>query len=162
MKKGILAITVAIIIAGLVFYSCASNSEQSGQTSQTIVSQSAHDSVQQTQMPSETAEAEIEYRRISPETAYAMMAELESFILLDVRTEAEFREKYIEGAILIPSSELAKRAERELPDRNQVILLYCQSGRRSANAANQLISMGYTNVYDFGGIGNWPYDIVIN
>ena len=128
-----------------------------------LFSSCLRDSVQETHIPpNETAEAEIEYRRISPETAYAMMAELDNFILLDVRTEAEFREKYIEGAILIPSAELAERAFTELPDRNQVILLYCQSGRRSANAANQLISMGYTNVYDFGGIGNWPYDIVIN
>lgn len=82
------------------------------------------------------------------------------YILLDVRTKEEFEESRIEGAILIPDYEIAERAETDLPDQDAVILIYCRSGRRSTLAANELADIGYTNVYDFGGIIDWPYDTV--
>jgi len=100
------------------------------------------------------------YRKISAEEACQMMRGTEEYILLDVRTEAEFRERRIEGAILIPDSEIGARAEGELPDRSALILVYCRSGRRSANAANELVGKGYARVYDFGGIQDWPYATV--
>ena len=95
--------------------------------------------------------------KISAEQAYNMMSESDNYILLDVRTNEEYQERHIKGAVLIPDFELADRAEKELPDKNSVILVYCRSGRRSGNAANLLTRLGYTNVYDFGGIVNWPY-----
>jgi len=98
------------------------------------------------------------YQKISPEEAKQMMDSDAAYILLDVRTEEEFAEGHIAGAILIPDYELAEHAASELPDKSARILLYCRSGRRSANAANLLIELGYTNVYDFGGILDWPYD----
>jgi len=98
------------------------------------------------------------YRKISARQAKNMMDKNKSYILLDVRTKEEFREKHIKGALLIPDTEIKKRAAAELPNKNALILIYCLRGRRSANAARQLIEMGYTNVYDFGGIINWPYD----
>lgn len=100
------------------------------------------------------------YRKISSEEAYAMMEETADFILLDIRTDEEFKEKHIDGAVLIPDYEIADRAETELPDKDMLILIYCRSGRRSANAANELVGMGYTNVYDFGGIIDWQYETV--
>ena len=100
------------------------------------------------------------YRRLSAAQAQKMMSEQENYILLDVRTEAEYREKRIAGAILIPDYEIKDRAGRELSDKNKVILVYCRSGRRSANAAKALVSLGYVNVYDLGGIMDWPYDTV--
>ena len=100
------------------------------------------------------------YQKINAETARRMMQESDSFILLDVRTEEEFRERHIEGAILIPDYELDKRAMTELPDKNKIILIYCRSGRRSANVANFLNDKGYLNVYDFGGIIDWPFETV--
>lgn len=99
-----------------------------------------------------------EYRKISSDEAKKMMEG--KHILLDVRTDAEFVEKRIEGAILIPDYELKDRAEKELTDKNALILVYCRSGRRSAVAAKELIGLGYTNVHDFGGIIDWPYDTV--
>ena len=100
------------------------------------------------------------YQKISAEQAKAKMDAGEPYVLLDVRTEEEFRGQRIEGAVLIPDYEIGDRAESELPDKSALILIYCRSGRRSANAANELIGMGYGNVYDFGGIIDWPYDTI--
>jgi len=100
------------------------------------------------------------YRKISAEEAYKMMAESKDFVLLDVRTEAEYSQQRIEGAILIPDFELKERAAVELPDKSKTVFVYCRSGARSANAAKVLTGLGYTNVYDFGGIINWPYETI--
>ena len=99
------------------------------------------------------------YIKISVEQAREIM-ETEKYILLDVRTEDEYRESRIEGAILIPDYEITERAEFELPDKNALILIYCRSGRRSANVAEKLINMGYMNIYDFGGILDWTYETI--
>lgn len=100
------------------------------------------------------------YRKITAEEAYDLMASSENYILLDVRTEEEYKEKRIEGAVLLPDYEITDNAQSELPDQDTLILVYCRSGRRSAIAANELIGMGYTNVYDFGGIIDWPYETI--
>ena len=108
---------------------------------------------------SQTKAQQTTYRKISAEEAHKMMSESKDFILLDVRTEAEYREIHIPGALLIPDYEIKARAEKELPDKNRVIFIYCRSGRRSANAARELANLGYTNVYDFGGISGWLYEL---
>lgn len=100
------------------------------------------------------------YHKISAAEAYQMMKESGKYTLLDVRTKDEYDQSHIDGAVLIPDNEIAAKAGEQLPDRDAVILVYCRSGRRSAGAAQQLIDMGYTNVYDFGGIIDWPYDLV--
>ena len=98
------------------------------------------------------------YQKITAEEARGFMDSGEEYILLDVRTDQEFNEGHIGGAMLIPDYEIAVRAEQELPDKNALILIYCRSGRRSANIANELLEMGYLRVYDFGGIIDWPYE----
>jgi len=98
-----------------------------------------------------------QYRKINAEEALRMMHDSKDYILLDVRTIEEFTEKHIEGAILIPDYELAERAAIELPDKAMLILVYCRSGRRSESAAHELVEMGYINVYDIGGIVDWPF-----
>ena len=98
-----------------------------------------------------------EYRKISAEEAKKMLDENAHVILLDVRTETEYKENHISGAILLPHNEIEKKAEEILPDKEALILVYCRSGVRSKAAATTLISMGYTTVYDIGGIINWPY-----
>lgn len=102
------------------------------------------------------------YQKITPEAAYQMMQTLNDFVLLDVRSAAEFQEKHIYGATLIPVNELERRAESELPDKNRVIFVYCRAGVRSRNAANILLGKGYTQVFDIGGIMDWPYKTVSN
>ena len=98
------------------------------------------------------------YRKITADEAYQMMQDTDKFTLLDVRTVEEFEERHIEGAVLIPDFEINDRAAEELPDKNALILIYCRTGRRSANVANILVEMGYTNIYDFGGINDWSYN----
>jgi len=107
-----------------------------------------------------TSSGVVMYQKITANEAKAMMDSGKPFVLLDVRTDAEYAEKRIDGARLIPDFAIRERAAAELPDKSALILVYCRSGRRSASAANELIRMGYTNVYDFGGILEWPFDTV--
>ncbi len=100
------------------------------------------------------------YEQISAKEAKEIMDSETDYIIIDARTEAEFAEGHIEGAILIPEYEIADRAEKELPDKDALILVYCRSGRRSKIASDELVKLGYTNVKEFGGIIDWPYEIV--
>ena len=98
--------------------------------------------------------------QITAKEAKNIMDHETAYILLDVRTEEEFNEGHIDGAILIPDYEITKKAEDILTDKNQLILVYCRSGRRSKLAADSLATMGYTNIKEFGGIIDWPYGVV--
>ena len=100
------------------------------------------------------------YKQITAKEAKMIMDTETDYILLDARTEEEFTEGHIENAILIPEYEIAQRAEKELPDKDALILVYCRSGRRSKIASEELVKLGYTNVKEFGGIIDWPYEIV--
>ena len=100
------------------------------------------------------------YEQITPAKAKEIMDERDAYVILDVRTQEEFDEAHIDGAILIPDYEIADKAESVLKDKNQLILVYCRSGRRSKLAASELVSLGYTNVKEFGGIIDWPYETV--
>lgn len=102
----------------------------------------------------------IEYKKISSEEAKARIDSGDEVIIVDVRTAEEFKSGYIPNAILIPNESIGKTRPELLPDLDAEILIYCRSGNRSALAANKLIAMGYTKVYDFGGINDWTYDIV--
>ena len=83
----------------------------------------------------------------------------EDYVILDVRTQEEFDAGHIPGAILIPNTEIANRAEQELPDKDQLLLVYCRSGNRSKQASQILVELGYTHIREFGGINDWPYEI---
>ena len=100
------------------------------------------------------------YEQITAEKAKSIMDTKTDYIIVDARTQEEFAEGHIENAILIPEYEIAVRAEKELPDKDALILVYCRSGRRSKIASEELVKLGYTNVKEFGGIIDWPYEIV--
>ena len=100
------------------------------------------------------------YEQITAEQAKTIMDTEKDYIIIDARTQEEFAEGHIENAILIPEYEIAERAEKELPDKEQLILVYCRSGRRSKIASEELVNLGYTNVKEFGGIIDWPYEKV--
>ena len=100
------------------------------------------------------------YEQITAEQAKSIMDTEMDYVVIDARTEEEFAEGHIENAILIPEYEIAERAEKELPDKEQLILVYCRSGRRSKIASEELVKLGYTNVKEFGGIIDWPYEVV--
>jgi len=110
-------------------------------------------------MEKNQSDIEAEYKKISAEEAKAII-ESEDVIILDVRTQEEYKEGHIENSVLLPVNDIADKAEEILPNNNTKILVYCRSGNRSATAAKQLIILGYTNVYDFGGINSWPYGTV--
>ena len=99
------------------------------------------------------------YMNITAEEAKQIMDSEEGYIILDTRTQAEYDEGHIPGAIVIPHDEITDRAEEELPHKDQLLLVYCRSGRRSKLAAEALVELGYTNIKEFGGIIDWPYEV---
>jgi rhodanese-related sulfurtransferase len=101
-----------------------------------------------------------EFSKITVKEAKEMMDMDSAITILDVRTEEEYNTGHIEGAILFPDTDILEKAEKTLTDKSSTILVYCRSGRRSALAAADLVELGYSNVYDFGGIIDWKYDIV--
>lgn len=134
MKK-LLLISVALLI--ILFAACGNNN---------------------TKKDTESGEDAM-YEQISPEDAKRIMDSGEEYILLDVREQNEYDEGHIKGAVLIPYTEIEDRAESELLNKNEQILVYCRSGRRSKIAAESLVRLGYTNVKEFGGIIDWRYEI---
>ena len=103
---------------------------------------------------------EITYRRIRMDEAIAMMEEESGYIILDVRTPEEFADKHIPGAFNIPNETIGTEEIPELPDKDQLILVYCRSGNRSKQASEKLVALGYTNIVEFGGINDWPGETV--
>ncbi|KXL52161.1 thiosulfate sulfurtransferase PspE precursor [Anaerotignum neopropionicum] len=102
----------------------------------------------------------VEYKKITSEEAKARIDSGDEVIILDVRTKDEFNSSHIPNAILLPNETISDKMLDLLPDLDAEILIYCRSGNRSAQAAKKLIAIGYTNVYDFAGIIDWPYDTV--
>lgn len=100
------------------------------------------------------------YMQISMEEAIHMMETEKDYVILDVRTKDEYKEGHIPGAICVPNETIGEDNIAELPEKKQVILVYCRSGRRSKQAADKLSTLGYTNVYEFGGILDWQGTIV--
>ena len=98
------------------------------------------------------------YMNITAEEAKKIMDSEEGYIILDTRTQEEYDEGHIPGAIVISHDEIEERAEQLLPDKEQLLLVYCRSGRRSKLAAEALVKLGYTNIKEFGGIIDWPYE----
>ena len=137
-----------LIISLTLFSSCSGNmnNEDSEKTTANTIENSINNS--------------LGYEQISGEEAKRLMDTEKDYIIIDARTIEEFNEGHIEGAILIPEYEIAEKAEKELPNKQQLILVYCRSGRRSKIAAQALADLGYTNVKEFGGIIDWQYEIV--
>lgn len=100
------------------------------------------------------------YRQVNAEEAATMMEEESSYIILDVRTAQEYSEKHIPGAINIPNETIGAEDIPELPDKEQLILVYCRSGNRSKQASEKLVKLGYTNIVEFGGINDWTGETV--
>lgn len=142
MKK-ILIFSVMVIVAALTV-GCASAkpADSSSKASSAISSASSAESKG--------------YKSISQDEAYKMMSD-DKVIILDVRTEAEYNEGHITNAVLLPNEEIGSTQPEILPDKDAVILVYCRSGNRSKQASQKLADMGYTNIYEFGGINTWQY-----
>lgn len=106
------------------------------------------------------SEPTAEIRKVTADEALAILKDQPNAVLLDVRTEAEFAEGHIAGAQQLAVEELLDRTDELPADKSTPIVVYCRSGRRSALAAEQLAGLGYTTIYDLGGITSWPYEVV--
>ena len=122
----------------------------------TACGQAAEETVEEA---AEENEAEQSYTQISQEEAKEMMAKDDGHVVVDVRRKDEYDAGHIPGAILIPNESIFNRQPEELPDLDQIILVYCRSGNRSKEASQKLFDIGYTNVYEFGGINDWTGEI---
>ena len=100
------------------------------------------------------------YKQISQDEAMQIMEEESGYLIVDVRRPDEFAEGHIEGAINVPNEGIAEEMPEELPDKDQLLLIYCRTGRRSKEASEKLAKIGYKNVYEFGGINTWTGTIV--
>ena len=100
------------------------------------------------------------YRQITMQQAVEMMEKEENYIILDVRTHEEFAAGHIPGAIVIPNETIGTEEIPQLPDKDQLIMVYCRSGNRSKQASGKLVKLGYANIVEFGGIIDWPGETV--
>ena len=144
MKKAAAILLAAVLLAGCQGAPASSSSSVSAESS---VSQS-------TRVPQEDS-----WESITPEEAKKMMDEDENVLVVDVRTQEEYDSGHIPGAVLVINEEIGSEPPSQLPDKDQTLLLYCRSGRRSKEAAGKLAELGYTQVYEFGGIQDWPYEV---
>lgn len=144
MKKAAAILLAAVLLAGCQGAPASSSSSVSAESS---VSQS-------TRVPQEDS-----WESITPEEAKKMMDEDENVLVVDVRTQEEYDSGHIPGAVLVVNEEIGSEPPSQLPDKDQTLLLYCRSGRRSKEAAGKLAELGYTQVYEFGGIQDWPYEV---
>lgn len=106
------------------------------------------------------ARADSNYVTISPQEAKAIMDKEKGYVILDVREPEEFKEGHIPNAVLLPLGSIERDAVKVLKDKEQLLLVYCRSGRRSKLAAGMLVKLGYSRVKEFGGILDWPYEVV--
>ena len=107
-----------------------------------------------------STEQENSYRQISMDEAVSMMEKESDYIILDVRTPEEYSEKHIPNAMNIPNETIGTEEIPQLPDKDQLILVYCRSGNRSKQASEKLAKLGYTNIVEFGGINDWTGETV--
>ena len=129
-----------IVLAAVLLTACGQNREETKPTEETPNTQEAV------------------YMNITAQEAKEIMDREEGYVILDTRAQEEYDEGHIPGAILIPHDEILQKAESLLTDKDQLILVYCRSGRRSKIAAQSLVDLGYTNIKEFGGIIDWPYE----
>lgn len=148
MKK--LKGTIILLTVALTLFSCGCGKENDIK----------NDNITKENITENSTVNSLGYEQISGEEAKRIMDSETGYIIIDARTQEEFDDGHIENAILIPEYEISERAEKELPDKNQLILVYCRSGRRSKIAAQALVELGYTNVKEFGGIIDWKYEVV--
>jgi len=150
--KRYLKLTGIFMILGVMamsLFACGKESSENKENTQSV-----------TEQVSSLKKKEITYEQITPEKAKEIMDSEEDYVIIDSRTQEEYDQGHIAGAVMIPEYEIANRAEEEIPGKDTLILVYCRSGRRSKIASQALVDLGYTNVKEFGGIIDWPYETV--
>jgi len=148
-----------VIITIIIFGACEAYYDNSAPTGEDSSNQAVEQETDYDIDDTTGGEEMVRNRRISASYARELMKRYPNAIILDVRSESEFATGHIPDAILLPDFEIKDRARDILYNYNALILVYCRSGARSRAATSLLVSMGYKNVYDFGGINSWPYEV---
>ncbi len=144
MKRAVVIVLCALLLSG-----CASPAAET-----------PVEEVPAAEVPAAEASAAGTYRQITMEEAAALMEARDNYLIVDVRTVEEYESAHIPGAICIPNESIQDTAPAELPDRDQLILIYCRSGNRSKQASQKLADLGYANIVEFGGIRDWTGETV--
>ena len=155
MKKIIIILALTFTFP-LVLSGCSENFSKSKESSKEQTDTNAENKTEVTN----TESSKNSYEQINGNEAHALMQSESDYKIIDARTEEEFAQGHIKNAILIPEYEIAQKAPSLLPNKDQLILVYCRSGRRSKIAAQALVELGYTNVKEFGGIINWEFETI--
>lgn len=151
------SILLAVILSALMIAACSDTKRGENAASSSGEAAAASQSAATAQTEAETANpVPVGYRQISQAEAQKMMDTEKDYIILDVRTPDEYAEGHIPGAICISHDAIPTDDIPELPRKDQLIMVYCRSGRRSKLAAEQLVAQGYTDVVEFGGVNTWP------
>lgn len=160
MKKNLYIATLALLCV-LCMLACSSGQDKQGERYLSRNEQVSDGELETGQTENATIKgvSEVTYEQISQEEAKQLMAEEEGYLILDVRTQEEYADGHIPGAICVPNESISEEMPEELPDKEQLILVYCRSGNRSKQAAQKLAELGYTNVKEFGGIMSWDGEI---
>lgn len=156
MKNGKMAVVIAALTLAALLGSCAA--DRDGNTEITVKDTGVQITDERETMINE--EAKNTYRQIGMDEAAAMMERESGCIILDVRRPDEFAAGHIPGAVNVPNETIGTDEISELPDKDQLIMVYCRSGRRSKEASEKLVKLGYTNIVEFGGILDWPGEVV--
>lgn len=138
---------ISLLLLTLLFSGCVSNHNSSLKNSEPETNLDTNSSVKT-------------YRQITMKEAVDIMEQESNYIILDVRRPDEFSEGHIPNAINVPNENIGNTEISELPNKEQLILVYCRSGRRSKEASQKLVKLGYTNIVEFGGIIDWKGEIV--
>lgn len=151
MNRKLLIPLIAVLAAVMLLSACSDKKDEKSDTESKAETVSAAEETA-TPIPDD-------YRQITGDEAYKMMQTEKGYIILDVRTPEEYAEGHIPGAICISHDNIPTDTIPELPDKDQLIMIYCRSGRRSKLAAEQLVSQGYTNIVEFGGVNTWQGEL---
>jgi len=149
---------LVFVFMSIFFCACAQNKNEQISEPNLLNEMEQQISDEEEQMK-EGSEQDMTYEQISMEEAKQLMADEEGYVILDVRTLEEYTTGHIPGAICLPNENIGTAPPEELPNKEQLILVYCRSGNRSKQASQKLAKMGYTNIKEFGGIMDWDGDI---
>lgn len=158
MKKKYYSLLVFALVY-IFLCTCGQNSRNDLVTEEGQTVKGQQDDSDEEESNSEGSEQEMTYEQISLEEAKQLMADEEGYIILDARTLEEYASGHIPNAICVPNESIGEKMPDELPNKEQLILVYCRSGNRSKQASQKLAKLGYTNVKEFGGIIDWDGDI---
>ncbi len=158
--KRMIVIGLALMLAIGSLAACGTNKESGSASGGASGSESASAGESASNSESTGTEGTSRYENISQEEALKIMEEEEGYIILDVRTKEEFDAGHIPEAVNIPVETIGDKEPEELPDKDQLLLIYCRSGNRSKQASEKLVELGYTNILEFGGINTWLGEVV--